>query len=119
MPGNTAAPARGATRKEAIAAKLRASGPQSTTGTRQVAATTVRAQLRQLLAQIDLDEAMRRRSIQQAILEAESWWWSWRAEQFDAVGNVECDGIALACRRKAAFLEWEAGHPLIDPGEAA
>ena len=32
-----------------------------------------------------------------------------------------CMDTAIACRRKAAFLEWEAGEPLIDPvtGEAA
>src|SRR5512133_605011 len=42
-------------------------------------ASAKRAQLRRLLAQIDVDEATRRRSIQQAILQAESWWWRMRA----------------------------------------
>jgi hypothetical protein len=117
MPGNTAAPARGASH-EAIAAKLGLSGPQYMTGTRQFAASRARA-LRQLLAQIDLDEAMRRRSVQQAITEATADYWRHRAEDFQQVGNQECDLIALACLRKAAFMEWEAGQPLIDPGEAA
>jgi hypothetical protein len=71
------------------------------------------------LHQIDLDEAMRRRSVQQAIAEATAEHWRHRAQDFERVGNPRCDQVALACRRKAAFLEWEAGQPLIDPGAAA
>jgi spore germination protein YaaH len=78
-----------------------------------------RTQLRRLLAQIDLDEALRRRSVQQAISEATAEYWRGRAQDFERVGNARRDQVALACRRKAAFLEWEAGQPLIDPGEAA
>jgi hypothetical protein len=43
-----------------------------------------RAKLRQLLRAIDFGEPLRRRAIQQSILEAESWFWAWRAEQFHA-----------------------------------
>jgi hypothetical protein len=100
--------------------------------------TEKRARLRKLLGQIDLDEQLRKRAVQQAILEAEAWFWCWRAEQFHAAapkpddfhGNAShddlldawsrCRDTALACRRKAAFLVWEAGGPLIDPaGEVA
>jgi hypothetical protein len=80
--------------------------------------TEKRTKLLKLITQIDVDEQLRRRSVQQAISEAEAWWWCWRAEQFNWAGRPD---IALACRRKAAFLEWEAGGPLIDPatGEVA
>jgi hypothetical protein len=129
MPGNTATPTKGAVR-EAAAAELGLSGPQYTTGTRQVPAATARAQLHRLLAQIDLDEAMRRRSVQQAILQAESWWWRWRAEQFDwarprlgdfngqataemlADAELRCRGTRDACLARAALIEYEAGGGL-------
>jgi hypothetical protein len=78
-----------------------------------------RWQLRQLLNQIDLDEAMRRRGVQQAITEATAEHWRHRAEDFDAVGTEESSQVALACRRKAALIEWEVCRPLIDPGRAA
>jgi hypothetical protein len=79
--------------------------------------TEKRVRLRTLIGQIDLDEQLRKRAAQQAISEAEAWWWCWRAEQFNWASRPD---IALACRRKAAFLEWEAGAELIDPaGEVA
>ena len=96
--------------------------------------TAERKRLRPLLAQIDLDEQVRRRSVQQAILKAEAWWWAWQAEQFHAAAPKRddyhgratskelteaierCRGIALSCCRKAAFLDWEAGLRLFDPG---
>jgi hypothetical protein len=95
-----------------------------------------RATLRRLVAQIDIDEQLRKRAVQQAILQAEAWFWCWRAEQFHAAAPRKgdyhgratredlldawerCHTTALACRRKAAFLEWEAGGPLIDPAGA-
>ena len=100
--------------------------------------TEKRVRLRTLITQIDIDEQLRKRAAQQAILEAEAWFWCWRAEQFhdaapkpdDFHGNAthdelldawqRCRDTALACRRKAAFLEWGAGAELIDPaGEVA
>jgi hypothetical protein len=80
--------------------------------------TEQRSRLRRILGQIDLDEQLRKRAAQQAIVSAEAWFWCWRAEQFDWASRPD---IALACRRKAAFLEWEAGGPLVDPvtGEVA
>jgi hypothetical protein len=79
--------------------------------------TAQRSRLRRLVGQIDLDEQLRKRAAQQAISEAEAWFWCWRAEQFNWASRPD---IALACRRKAAFLEWEAGAELIDPaGEVA
>lgn len=97
-----------------------------------------RATLRRLIAQLDIDEQLRKRAAQQAILQAEAWHWSKRAEEFHAAAPrpgdyngratpemlaaaaERCHATALACRRKAAFLEWEAGAELIDPaGEVA
>ena len=75
--------------------------------------------MRRLLAQIELDEQVRRRAVQEAISAATADYWRRRAEDFRRVGTPQCDQIALACLRKAAFLEWEAGQPLIDPGVAA
>lgn len=87
----------------------------------------IRTRLRQLLQQIDLDEQLRRRAVQQAILQAEAWWWRWRAEQFDqarprpsdfngrasaeelAAAEERCRGVVHACLAKAALFEWEAG----------
>jgi hypothetical protein len=60
--------------------------------------------LRRLLEQIDIDEQMRRRAVQQAILEAEAWYWEWRAEQFHWAGDL---ATAQACLNKAAFLRWD------------
>jgi hypothetical protein len=92
-----------------------------------------RTKLRRLITQIDVDEQLRKRAAQQAILEAEAWQWAKRAEEFHAAAPRKCDyhgratraqlweaydrcmATALACRRKAAFLVWEAGGPLIDP----
>jgi len=95
--------------------------------------TAVRQRLRQLLAQIDLDEPVRRRSAQQAIAQAESWWWRWQAEQHHAAAPRPGDfqgnasradpaeaywrqrNTALACLRKAALIDWEIDLPLVDP----
>jgi hypothetical protein len=97
--------------------------------------TANRAALRRLLQQIDLDEQVRRRSVQQAITEAEADHWRRRATDFDwarprpddfsgratvdelAAADERCRMTALACRRKAALLEWEAGAPLVDPAD--
>ena len=85
-----------------------------------------RAALRRLLHQIDLDEQLRRRSVQQTISQAQAWWWRWRAEQFDqarprpsdfngqatpadlAAADERCRGVAEACLGKAALIVWEA-----------
>jgi hypothetical protein len=85
-----------------------------------------RRDLRQLLHQIDLDEQLRLRAVQQAILQAQAWWWRWRAEQFHQARprNNEyhgqatmaelweawnrCNETAQACLNKADLLEWEA-----------
>ena len=95
--------------------------------------TEKRVRLRELITQIDIDEQLRKRAAQQAILEAEAWHWAKRAEAFHAAaprpgdfrGNANrddlldawqrCRGTALACLRKAAVLRWEAGDPLEDP----
>jgi hypothetical protein len=101
--------------------------------------TEKRLRLRTLITQIDVDEQMRTRAAQQAILEAESWFWCWRAEQFHAAaprpGDFHgratqqdlqeaydrCMATALACRRRAALVDRAAGGPLVDPatGEVA
>ena len=88
--------------------------------------TVKRTQLRRLLAQIDIDEVMRRRSLQQSISEAESWWWRWRAEQFDsarprptdfngnataadlAAADERCLGTIQACLNRADLIDLEA-----------
>jgi hypothetical protein len=90
-------------------------------------------QLRALLHQIDLDEQLRVRAVQQAILDAESWQWRQRADDFYAAAprrnnfhgkaataelfeaRQRCHATALACLRRAALIDWEAGHPLVDP----
>ena len=95
--------------------------------------TEKRVRLRTLITQIDIDEQLRKRATQQAILAAEAWHWAKGAEEFHAaapkpadfngrataaqlVGATKrCHATALACRRKAALLEWEAGWPLADP----
>jgi hypothetical protein len=81
-----------------------------------------RRRLRQLLHNIDLTEQMRVRAIQQAILQAESWWWAWRAEQFHAAAprsddyfgqatstelleaHQRCRDTALACLHHSQLL---------------
>lgn len=86
-----------------------------------------KAALRRLLHQVDLDEPMRRRAVQQAILAASAWWWAWRAEDFDrarprpsdfngqatveelAAADQRCRETARACLAKATLLDWEAG----------
>src|SRR5829696_926446 len=91
-------------------------------------ATGHRAALRRLLQQIDLDEPVRRRAIQQTILEASAWWWRWRAEDFDrarprrsdfngnaspealAAADERCRELTQACLNRATLLEWEAGN---------
>jgi hypothetical protein len=90
--------------------------------------TNDRVQLRQLLAQIELDRQAKLRDIQQDILQACSWWWRWRAEQFhqarpredDYSGRAtveelteawyRCNGIARACLAKADFLDMLAAE---------
>jgi hypothetical protein len=101
--------------------------------------TEKRVRLRELITQIDIDEQLRKRATQQAILAAEAWHWAKRAEEFHAAAPRKgdypgratraelreaydrCMATALACRRKAAFLEWKAGAPPVDPatGEVA
>jgi hypothetical protein len=94
--------------------------------------TLQRRRLRELIHQIDLDKAMRRRSIQQAILQAESWFWAMRAEQFHAAaprpgdfngdataaqlaGAAErCRATAQACLDRAAFVAWQAQEGDLD-----
>ena len=86
-----------------------------------------RNQLRRLLRQIDLDEQLRLRAVQQAIQHASAWWWRWRAEQFDwarprtsdfngrataedlAEADRRCRGIAMACLAHAELIELQAG----------
>lgn len=45
-----------------------------------------------------------RRVLLDAIAEAQPHYWLRRAAQFRAVGNPDCDDIALACERHAALL---------------
>jgi hypothetical protein len=68
-----------------------------------------RAALRRLLAAIDVQEAVRRRAVQQAITEAIASYWLRRSAQFEAVGNDRCDEVALACRSHARLLSGEFG----------
>jgi hypothetical protein len=95
---------------------------------RQTERTNNRVRLRQLLAQIDLDQQAKLRDIQQDILQACSWWWRWRAEQFRAArprpdeyhGRLphdqqiaawwRCEATARACEHKAAFLDMLAAE---------
>lgn len=85
-----------------------------------------RARLRRLVHQIDLDQHLRQRGVQQAILQAEAWWWRWRAEDFHrarprpgdfngrasraelAEADRRCSETARACLNRAALIEWEA-----------
>jgi hypothetical protein len=46
----------------------------------------------------------RRRTLNDALLEATSFYWNRRADNFDAVGNARCDEIAQACRNHATFV---------------
>ena len=88
--------------------------------------TLRRRRLRELIHQIDLDKAMRRLSIQQATLQAESWFWAMRAAQFHAAaarpgdfnddatatqlaGAAEhCCATAHACLNRAALVACHA-----------
>jgi hypothetical protein len=72
-----------------------------------------RKALRQLIGRIDIDQECRNRAIQQAIFEASADYWRYRADQFDW---ADCPDVALACRRKAAMIDFDAGHDLVDPG---
>lgn len=87
----------------------------------------VRQQLRKLLAQIDMDEALRRRSVQSAISYALAGQFRCRAEVFEwaapqpgdftgratpaelAEATQRCRATAVACRRRAELLDREAG----------
>ena len=72
-----------------------------------------RVRLRQILGQIDLGEQVRRRSVQQAISEAEAWFWCWRAEQFNWASRPD---IALACAARPHLSSGKpVGHSLIRP----
>jgi hypothetical protein len=91
-----------------------------------------RQMLRELLARIDLGEAMRRRAVQQAITDALPETWRRRAQDFRAAApkpgdhpgqatllelaerGQECLAIALACERHAALLETGPPEDLID-----
>lgn len=46
----------------------------------------------------------RRRVLNDALLEATSFYWNRRADTFAAVGNARCDEIAQACRNHATFV---------------
>jgi hypothetical protein len=74
---------------------------------------TKRAALRALLDQIDVAEAVRRRAVQQAIMEVLPEYWLRRARDFAAVGTPECDLIANNCVNHARLLADEFGA--IDP----
>ncbi len=83
-----------------------------------------RAELRRLLAVIDLGEPMRRRAVQQAINEASAWYWAWRAEQFHAAapqpddfnGNATSAQLTQATERclGAARACWSHAHLLAE-----
>lgn len=100
--------------------------------------TEKRVRLHKLISQIDIDEQLRKRAIQQAILEAEAWHWAKRAEEFHAAAPRKgdyhgratreelqaaydrCMSTALACRRKAASLVWDpVGRSSTRPREVA
>ena len=76
--------------------------------------TLQRRRLRELIHQIDLDKAMRRRSIQQAILQAESWFWAMPAEQFHAAAPRPGDfnGAAPGTRPSPTRLRHQTLAPL-------
>ena len=83
--------------------------------------------LRQLLHQIDVQEAVRRRAVQQAILHAEAAYWRRRAADFEwarprpddfngqatpeelAEADRRCCATRDACLSKAQLIEAEAG----------
>jgi hypothetical protein len=117
MPGSTAAPTRGAIR-EAIAAKLRLSGPQHTTDGPQVASTRPAARLPRL--HFD-PQRLAERCLQDAMAEALPAYYLSRAFDFDMVHPDELPlpltatpeqtaaaspaaQTALACRRHAWLL---------------
>jgi hypothetical protein len=84
--------------------------------------------LRTLVRQIDLDEQLRRRAVQEAIVMASAWWWRRRAEVFqwarpkptDYVGKAtaaelaaadeRCLEVVEACLNRATLIEWEAAE---------
>jgi hypothetical protein len=79
-----------------------------------------------LVRQIDLDEQMRRRAIQQAVLMASAWSWRRRAATFEwarprpkdfnggataeelTEADRRCREVAEACRNRATLIEWTA-----------
>ena len=69
-----------------------------------------RRALRQLLATVDLNELIRVRAVQQALLEATWAYWMRRGQSFAAVGTPRCDEIAQACRSHARLLSGEFGE---------
>jgi hypothetical protein len=70
---------------------------------------TGRQALRQLLHQIDVQEAMRRRAVQAAITEALAEYWLGRAAVFTQVGTPACDLVVENCLNHARLLAGEFG----------
>ena len=79
-------------------------------------------ELTRLITQIDIDEQMRLRGVQQAITEAEAWYWDQRAQAFEAAApkpgdytgttpdpelTERCLETAQACRNRATLLRME------------
>jgi hypothetical protein len=79
-----------------------------------VTLTDQRRTLQQLLHQIDVAEAVRRRSVQAAITEALAEYWLRRGAVFAQVGTPECDLIAANCRNHARLIAGEFG-PVDEP----
>jgi hypothetical protein len=69
-----------------------------------VTLTDQRRTLQQLLHQIDVAEAIRRRAVQEAITEALPEYWLRRSRDFAAVGTPDSDLIAENCRNHARLL---------------
>ena len=80
---------------------------------REAAVTAQRQALGRLLELIDVGQQLRIRAVQQAIVEAEVWYWLQRSRDFAQVGTRECDLIAINCRNHARLLAGEFG----DAGE--
>jgi hypothetical protein len=79
-----------------------------------VTLTYQRRTLQQLLTQIDVTEAVRRRSVQAATTEALAEYWLRRGSAFAQVGTAECDLIAANCRNHARLFAGEYG-PVDEP----
>ena len=57
-------------------------------------------------------EHFRQRVLQDALTEATAQYWERRAQQFQAVGNPDCDQIAENCRNHAQLLRDLAPEPI-------